>query len=81
MYAIFQCLAHFLSIQSLREQKGLSVEELANKLNIAAEYLAKTEQNLTEPSKFFIHRLAWACEVGYDDLLDNLYFVKQSKLL
>ena len=68
-------------IQQLREETGLSIQDLANKLNMNDDYLSKTEKNLTEPSKFFIHRLAWACEVNYEDLLDNLYYVEISDIL
>ena len=38
-------------------RKGYSLKELAAKLQITEDYLSKTEKNLTEPSKFFIHRL------------------------
>ncbi|WP_235801869.1 helix-turn-helix domain-containing protein [Ureibacillus manganicus] len=68
-------------IQQLREEKGLSIQDLANKLNMNDDYLSKTEKNLTEPSKFFIHRLAWACEVDYEDLLDYLYYVEFTDIL
>nr|WP_235802071.1 helix-turn-helix transcriptional regulator [Ureibacillus massiliensis] len=68
-------------IQKLREQKGLSIQDLEKKLNINDDYLSKTENNLTEPSKFFIHRLAWACGVEYEDLLDDLYYVEHSDIL
>lgn len=70
-----------MRIQQLRVKKGLSVRELAEKLKVNEEYLAKTEKNLTQPSKFFIHRLAWACQVEYEDLLDDLYYVELNNIL
>ena len=36
---------------------------------------------MTEPSKFFIHRLATACQVNYDDVMDRLYYVKSDDIL
>lgn len=68
-------------IQQLREQKGMSIAELAKESKMNEDYLMKTEKNLTKPSKFFIQRLAWACEVEYSDLLDNLFYVQQHNLL
>jgi len=67
-------------IQQLREQKGWSVIELAEKLNVSEEFLYKTENNLTQPSKFFNHHLAWACEIDYDEFLDNLYYVEANDI-
>ena len=67
-------------IQFMRERQGLNVKELANQLRISEDYLLKTEQNITEPSKFFIHRLASACQVNYDDLMDRLYYVKSDDI-
>ena len=69
------------TIKCIRERKGLSLHELASRLQISKEYLAKTEMNLTEPSKFFIHRLASVCHLQYDDLIDQLYYVKQSDII
>ena len=62
-------------IQLIRKRKGYSLEELAEELQVSEGYLSKTEKNMTEPSKFFIHHLASACQVNYDDLMDTLYYV------
>lgn len=67
-------------IRLIRESKGVSVEELADLLQISEDYLLKTEKNMTEPSKFFIHRLANACQVNYDDVIDRLYYVKSEDI-
>ena len=69
------------TIQSIRERKGFSLQELASKLQISEEYLSRTEKNRTEPSKFFIHRLASVCQVPYDDLMDHLYYVDSSDVI
>lgn len=68
-------------IQLIRKHKGLSVKEFAAELKISEAYLSKTENNMTEPSKFFIHRLAAACQMDYDDLIDSLYYVDSSAIL
>ena len=59
-------------IQQIREGKGLSIKDFAEQLQISEHYLSKTENNMTEPSKFFIHRLASVSKVDYDELLDHL---------
>jgi hypothetical protein len=41
----------------------------------------RTEKNLTEPSKFFIYRLASVCQVPYEELIDYLYYVKSGDIL
>lgn len=62
-------------IRQHREKTGLTVSELADRLQINEDYLYKTEKNLTVPSKFLIHRLAPVFQVDYDELLDDLYYV------
>ena len=69
------------SIQLIREQKGMSVKELAAELRISEDYLLKTEKNMTEPSKFFIDQLATACQLNYEDLIDRLYYVNSEDIL
>ena len=61
------------TIKLIREQKGWSLEEFANKMQISEDYLSKTEKNLTEPSKFFIHRLAAVSMIPYENLISTLY--------
>ena len=45
-------------IREIREGKALSIKDFAEQLQISEDYLSNTEKNMTEPSKFFIHRLA-----------------------
>lgn len=63
-------------IQMIREQKGLSLKELSVQLQVSEDYLSRTEKSMTEPSKFFIHRVASALQVEHDDLMDHLFIVK-----
>jgi len=67
-------------IQFLRESKGLSITGLANRSGLSEDYLIKTEKNLTEPSRFFIHHLANAFQIEYDDLINSLYTNKSSNI-
>lgn len=67
-------------IQFLRESKGLSITGLANRSGLSEDYLIKTEKNLTKPSRFFIHHLANAFQMEYDDLINSLYTDKSSNI-
>ena len=55
------------------KQKGWSLKKLADKLQISEDYLFRTENNMTEPSKFFIHRLATVSMIPYENLISTLY--------
>ncbi|MFY3793312.1 helix-turn-helix domain-containing protein [Ureibacillus sp. MALMAid1270] len=68
-------------IKKIRENKKFTVQEMAEQLKVSNGYLIKTENNQTEPSKFFIQTLAWVCGMEYDDLLDELYYIEQGNLL
>ena len=61
------------TIRLIREQKDWSLKELADKLQISEDYLTRTEKNMTEPSKFFIHRLATVSMIPYENLISTLY--------
>ncbi|QSB11488.1 arsenate reductase (thioredoxin) [Lysinibacillus fusiformis] len=60
-------------IQFIRQQKGMSVKQLSIQAAITEDYIIKTEKNQTKPSRFFIHRLANAFQMEYDDLINSLY--------
>ncbi|MEC1743325.1 helix-turn-helix domain-containing protein [Schinkia azotoformans] len=68
-------------IQKIRKTKGLSIKELAEKIQVSEEFLLKTEQNKTEPSKYFIHSLSTTFNMDYDDLIENLFYVKSDAIL
>ncbi|MFZ3590243.1 helix-turn-helix domain-containing protein [Bacillus sp. DJP31] len=68
------------TIRLLREKMELSTQELATELQVTTDYLLKTEQNTTSPSKFFIHHLARALGMSYEDLVDSLYYVDSNSI-
>jgi arsenate reductase len=60
-------------IRKLREEKGFSHEELANLLGVTEKYIIQTEQNLTYPSRFFLHRVSQIFNVDGDELIKKVW--------
>lgn len=68
-------------IKYLRESKGLNVTGLAIRSGLSEDYIIKTEKNLTNPSRFFMHHLANAFQMDFDDLINHLYTDNSSKVI
>ncbi|WP_246096992.1 helix-turn-helix domain-containing protein [Psychrobacillus soli] len=67
-------------IKHLRESKGLNITGLAIRSGLSEDYLTKTEKNLTNPSRFFMHHLANAFQMDFDELINHLYTDNSSKV-
>jgi len=68
-------------IKHLRESKGLNITGLAIRSGLSEDYLIKTEKNLTNPSRFFMHHLANAFQMDFDELINHLYTNNSSKVI
>lgn len=58
-------------IKTLREQKGYSIEYLANISNIDRTYISDIEKGTRNVSLLIIEKLAKAFEIKIKDLFDN----------
>lgn len=68
-------------IKHLRESKGLNITGLAIRSGLSEDKLIKTEKNLTIPSRFFMHHLANALQMDFDELINHLYTDINSKVI
>lgn len=59
-----------LKIKTLREQKGYSIEYLANIANIDRTYISDIEKGTRNVSLLIIEKLAKAFEIKIQDLFD-----------
>ncbi|PWA11332.1 helix-turn-helix domain-containing protein [Flavobacterium laiguense] len=58
-------------VKELREQKGFSIEFLANIANIDRTYISDIEKGKRNVSLLIIEKLAKALEVNIQELFDN----------
>jgi len=62
-----------LRVKSLRSQRGLTQQELADRLGVSVSYISKVENERLHfgdyPSEKFIHKLADELEADEDELL------------
>jgi len=60
-------------VRSLREQRGLTQRELADRLEVSVSYISKVENEKLHfgdfPSEKFVHRLAAELDADEDELL------------
>ena len=59
-------------IKELREQKGMSQEELAHRANLYRTYVGHIETKRYSPSGYVIYKIAKALGVTPDELLKSL---------
>lgn len=57
------------TIRALREQRGWTLEDLAQKTQRSRAYLSRVENGQRTPSRITMHRIANALEVPVDDLV------------
>lgn len=57
------------TIRALREQRGWTLEDLAQKTQRSRAYLSRVENGQRTPSRITMHRIANALEVPIDDLV------------
>ena len=58
-------------IKQIRSEKGLSQQELADKLEVHRKTIAFYEQNKTQPPADILQKMASIFEISYDDLLSG----------
>lgn len=58
-------------IREVRQQKGLTLNELAEKTDVTASYLSQLERNIIDPSLSSLRRIAVALEVPIYTFLDD----------
>jgi len=56
-------------LRKLREEKGWTQEELADKSGMHFTYIGQIERGLRNPSLINLHKLAKALKIGAGDLL------------
>lgn len=56
-----------LRIKELREQKGLSQEQLAEKASISTDYLGKIETNINNPGMIGFYKVIIALDVSFSE--------------
>lgn len=57
------------TIRALREQRGWTLEDLAQRTQRSRAYLSRVENGQRTPSRVTMHRIANALEVPVDDLV------------
>lgn len=67
------------NIKNLRKEKGMSQEELANKLNVVRQTVSKWEQNLSVPDSEMLVRLSEVFEVPVNRLIGETIEVDDTK--
>lgn len=59
-------------IKTLRQDKKMSISELAEKANVAKSYLSSIERNLqTNPSIQFIEKISTVLDVSVNDIINE----------
>lgn len=59
------------TIRALREQRGWTLEDLAQRTQRSRAYLSRVENGQRTPSRITMHRIANALEVDVDDLVTS----------
>lgn len=59
------------NIKRIREEKGMTQKELADKCNIIYQTIGKYERNLLNPKYETLRKIANALDINYLDLLDD----------
>ncbi len=67
------------NIKNLRKEKGMSQEELAEKLNVVRQTVSKWEQNLSVPDSEMLIKIAEVFEVPVSSLLGETVEIKDTK--
>ena len=67
------------NIKNLRKEKGMSQEELAEKLNVVRQTVSKWEQNLSVPDSEMLIKIADVFEVSVSSLLGETVETKDTK--
>lgn len=67
------------NIKSLRKDRGMSQEELAEKLNVVRQTVSKWEQNLSVPDSEMLIKIAEVFEVSVSSLLGETVEIKDTK--
>lgn len=67
------------NIRILRKEKGMSQEELAEKLNVVRQTVSKWEQNLSVPDSEMLIKLAEVFNVSVGSLLGETVEIKDTK--
>ncbi len=67
------------NIKNLRKEKGMSQEELAEKLNVVRQTVSKWEQNLSVPDSEMLIKIAEVFDVSVGSLLGETVEIKDTK--
>ncbi|MBQ2973393.1 MAG: helix-turn-helix domain-containing protein [Clostridia bacterium] len=67
------------NIKILRKEKGMSQEELAEKLNVVRQTVSKWEQNLSVPDSEMLIKIAEVFDVSVGSLLGETVEIKDTK--
>lgn len=68
-------------IKSLREEKGISLSQLAERAGVAKSYLSSIERDIqSNPSLQFIEKIALVLDVPINVLIDKEPLVEQEEL-
>ena len=67
------------NIKNLRKEKGMSQEELAEKINVVRQTVSKWEQNLSVPDSEMLIKIAEVFEVSVSSLLGETVDIKDTK--
>ena len=67
------------NIRVLRKEKGMSQEELAEKLNVVRQTVSKWEQNLSVPDSEMLIKIAEVFDVSVGTILGETVEIKDTK--
>jgi transcriptional regulator with XRE-family HTH domain len=60
-------------IKTLRIEKGMTQEKLANEINLDRSYLSEIERNLKAPSLYTIFKLTKGLDIPPGELIEKIY--------
>lgn len=63
-------MSYKLNIRKIRRKRGLSQQELADKINISQRMISKYELNIADPSLARLIQIAAILNVSLDELVD-----------
>nr|DAZ18289.1 MAG TPA: helix-turn-helix domain protein [Caudoviricetes sp.] len=68
------------NIKKIREKKGMTQKELADKCNIIYQTIGKYERDLLNPKYETLQKIATALDISYFELLDISETTKESNI-
>lgn len=63
-------------LRAIREENGLSLEDVAEKIGVNVNFFKRAEAGEAVPSKYFVHHFAGLMKESYDEVLARLYVVE-----